>query len=280
MSSTIKEIFKKNQAWLYFLYSGWFIFNFSQWFFVVRDHSRPKLHPTFGPCPWWFIFQKNLFYQKQCKYAMNTVLAEIKTAWTLPLISKINPGSGCFLLITAACIVFWKKSQNNIISPTFVLQVIYFTTSIKIKVLVELSKNEFPCKMSFPAKLNAQFLLKIPHPLFFANFWRPYRPSKKGRIFLLWKVFLEYLPFLNVNFSRTHSLPQCYVGEMKLLLDILMHIMTIIVLCYWPHAGFGENFNKFSCSKSPWITKKRIMQKNIPLTTITPSSKPSKIWSK
>ena len=48
--------------------------------------------------------------------------------------------------------------------------------------------------------------------------------------------------------------------------------MTIIVVYYWPHAGFGETCNKFSCSKSPRITKKRIIQRNISLKTTTPRS--------
>ena len=56
---------------------------------------------------------------------------------------------------------------------------------------------------------------------------------------------------------------------MKLLFDILMHIMLIIVVCYWLHVGSGETCNKFSCSKSPRITKKII-----PLRTITPRSNP------
>ena len=30
-----------------------------------RVNSRPKLCPTFGRCPGWFIFFKSLFYQKQ-----------------------------------------------------------------------------------------------------------------------------------------------------------------------------------------------------------------------
>ena len=41
------------------------------------------------------------------------------------------------------------RSQNDIISPIFVLQVTCFTTSIKKKVLVELTRNEFHCKKSF-----------------------------------------------------------------------------------------------------------------------------------
>ena len=43
---------------------------------------------------------------------------------------------------------------------------------------------------------------------------------------------------------------------MKLSLDILTQIMKTIVVCYWPHAGFGEICYKFSSSKSPWIIKK------------------------
>ena len=61
---------------------------------------------------------------------------------------------------------------------------------------------------------------------------------------------------------------------MKLLLDILTHIMKTIVVCYWPHVGFGETCYKFSCSKSPWITKKKIIQRNITLRTITPRDNP------
>ena len=46
--------------------------------------------------------------------------------------------------------------------------------------------------------------------------------------------------------------------------------MTKIVVCYWPHAGFGETCNKFSCSKSPRIPKLK-KQKNHP-KKYTPSS--------
>ena len=47
--------------------------------------------------------------------------------------------------------------------------------------------------------------------------------------------------------------------------------MATIVVCYWPRAGFGETCNKFSCSDSPWITKKKKKKnhpKNIPLKTV------------
>ena len=52
--------------------------------------------------------------------------------------------------------------------------------------------------------------------------------------------------------------------------------MTIIVVCYRPHAGFGETCNKFSCSKSPRITKK--IERNIPLRTITTRSNPVSVY--
>ena len=48
------------------------IYNFGCFEHASRGNSMPKLHPAFRCCPWWFIFVKNLFYQKQCKYdAMN-----------------------------------------------------------------------------------------------------------------------------------------------------------------------------------------------------------------
>ena len=38
---------------------------------LVRGYFRLKLSSTSGCCPWWFIFFKNLFYQKKRKEAMN-----------------------------------------------------------------------------------------------------------------------------------------------------------------------------------------------------------------
>ena len=62
------------------------------------------------------------------------------------------------MLITATCIVFfWRKSQNDIISPTFVLQVM-FHHKYKDKNFSGVNKkqvslpNKFPCQTSFPAK--------------------------------------------------------------------------------------------------------------------------------
>ena len=38
---------------------------------MTRGYVRLNLSPTSGRCPWWLIFFKNLFYQKNCKEAMN-----------------------------------------------------------------------------------------------------------------------------------------------------------------------------------------------------------------
>ena len=45
---------------------------------MFRGNSMAKLHPAFGGCPQSFTFFKNLIYQKQCKYAMNIGVADIK----------------------------------------------------------------------------------------------------------------------------------------------------------------------------------------------------------
>ena len=37
----------------------------------IRGYFRLKLSPTSGRCPWWLIFSKTFFYQKNCKEAMN-----------------------------------------------------------------------------------------------------------------------------------------------------------------------------------------------------------------
>ena len=113
---------------------------------------------------------------------MNIVVAQIKAAGTLPSISKITTGSWCFLVqITAACIVK-KKSQNDIISPTFVLQVIYFTTSTKITVLSGLTRSEFACRNEFPCKNRIpDFLMLIPIENFTDQ--RSHPPLNKGEDF-------------------------------------------------------------------------------------------------
>ena len=75
----------------------------------VSDYFRPKLSPTSGRCLQRLIFFKNLFYQNNCKEAMNIEGGQIRGAhfnffavkkylscifWTLPSVSKITPESG------------------------------------------------------------------------------------------------------------------------------------------------------------------------------------------
>ena len=74
---------------------------------VSRGCFRLKLSPTFGRCPRWLIFFKNLFYQNNCKEAMSIGGGQIRSAlfnflqwksalfcnfWTLPSVSKITLG--------------------------------------------------------------------------------------------------------------------------------------------------------------------------------------------
>ena len=58
-----------------------------------RGDSRPKLHPTFGCCPQ-FIFFENLFHQKQCKYAVNIGMAQIRGALLQFFLGKKCPFTG------------------------------------------------------------------------------------------------------------------------------------------------------------------------------------------
>ena len=73
----------------------------------VRAYFRLKLSLNSGCSPWWLISFKNVFYQNNCKEAMNIGGAQIRHAhfdffvvresalfcifWTLPLVSKITP---------------------------------------------------------------------------------------------------------------------------------------------------------------------------------------------
>ena len=123
----------------YFLYYGWLIFNFSQCFVVVRGHSRPKLHPTFDPA------LDDLFFSKIC-----VIKSSVNMLWMYGWLkfSKVTSGSWCFFANYLYLQSFFKKkSQNDIISSLFVLQVICFTTRIKIK-------NEFPCETECPILQN------------------------------------------------------------------------------------------------------------------------------
>ena len=73
---------------------------------IYKSNYGPELHPTFRLCPQWFIFFKNLFYKKQCKYIKNFGIVQIRGAhlkyiscpfihkylWQmLPSISKVTP---------------------------------------------------------------------------------------------------------------------------------------------------------------------------------------------
>ena len=52
-------------------YTGWLI---------VRIDSWSKLHQAFAGSLWWFVFFKNLYYQKQCKFVMNIGLIRVRGA--------------------------------------------------------------------------------------------------------------------------------------------------------------------------------------------------------
>ena len=78
-------------------------------FNTFRGYFRLKLSPTSGCCPQWLIFFKNLFYQKNCKEAMNIGGGQIRVPFltllqwksalfcifqTLPSVSKITSDFG------------------------------------------------------------------------------------------------------------------------------------------------------------------------------------------
>ena len=46
----------------------------------TRGYFRLKMGLTWRRCPWWLIFLKNLFYQKNCKAAMNIGGGQIRGA--------------------------------------------------------------------------------------------------------------------------------------------------------------------------------------------------------
>ena len=73
---------------------------------LIRGYFRLKPSPTSGCCPQWLIFFKNLFYQNNCKDAMNIGGGKIRGALfnffvvkkcpfcifrTLPSVSKLTP---------------------------------------------------------------------------------------------------------------------------------------------------------------------------------------------
>ena len=61
----------------------------------------------------------------------------------------------------------YLKNHKIVMPVTFALLVIYFTTSIMIKILARVTRSKFPCKTSFPAKpvsLQNQFPCKTSFP--------------------------------------------------------------------------------------------------------------------
>lgn len=65
-------------------------------------NSKPKLRPTFGRYTRWFIFFRNVFYQKQRKYAMNIGVAQIRgTLWIV--LSSLMLTLGMFRALLSYC---------------------------------------------------------------------------------------------------------------------------------------------------------------------------------
>ena len=67
-----------------------------------RVNSRPKLCPTSGRCPRLVVF-KNLFYQKQCKYAINIRVAPVRGLFYGFLWGKVP-----FYISAGHCLQFLK----------------------------------------------------------------------------------------------------------------------------------------------------------------------------
>ena len=90
-------------------------------------YFRLKRSPTSGRCPQWPIFFKNLFYQNECKEAINIRGGQIRGAlfnffwWksalicifrTLPSVSKIIPAHYHFFYCTIFNVTFSDHLQN------------------------------------------------------------------------------------------------------------------------------------------------------------------------
>ena len=73
--------------------------------YLTRDYFRLKLSPTSGRCPWWLIFFKNLFYQKNCKEAMNIKEGQIRVPFSSFLLWK----SAHFLHLPDAALSFYNN---------------------------------------------------------------------------------------------------------------------------------------------------------------------------
>ena len=177
---------------------------------------------------------------------------QVKAVWTLPSIYKIAPG-GSYFFANYCCLnsFFSKELQSHTISSTFVLQVICFTTSIKINVSVELTRNafsyeanEFSCETSLQNWIpyfENLYLVENSTLHFFENFQRPYPPLNK-------KIYFDVY---NDSYWSMLLTP-CRI---------------------WWKLQWVFSF------KFPRITKKIIIQRNIPLRTITPRNNPLSMYS-
>ena len=70
-----------------------------------QDLFMYKLSPISGRCPQWLVFFKNLFYQNNCKEAMNTGGGQIRGALFNCFIVKKCP----FLYLPDAVLSFWNN---------------------------------------------------------------------------------------------------------------------------------------------------------------------------
>ena len=106
-----KENFLKNEknAWRYHhftrvyqkLWSYAILFlRYGMWH--IRDYFRIKLSLTSGCCPRWLIFFKNLFYQNNCKEAMDIRGGQIRGALFMFFIVQKRP----FLYLSDAALSF------------------------------------------------------------------------------------------------------------------------------------------------------------------------------
>ena len=70
--------------------------------YLLRGYFRLKLSPTSRRCPRWLIFSKNLFYQNNCKGAINIVGGQIRGALFNFFVVKKCP----FLYLSDAALSF------------------------------------------------------------------------------------------------------------------------------------------------------------------------------
>ena len=184
---------------------------------------------------------------------MDTGLTQIKAVWTLPSTYKITPGSSFFffLLITAAWIVFLKKITKSYNLNNFCVKSNIFHHKYKDKCFSGVNKKRvfLLSKRVFlwnePAKLNPLFC-ESPicwkfHTLLFCKFSETLSPLKKN----------IYFDVYNDSYC-----------------SMLLTACRVWWKLQWVF------FFKF-----PRITKKRIIQRNIPLRTITPRSNPLSMHS-